>query len=357
MTSTHSPYALLGLVFDPIDMDQTKALIRERIQDRRQLVIATPNINFVATAARDTDFRNIVLNCDLSLADGTPICWIARWLGIPIPERVAGSSLIESFIEDREQPQIKVFFFGGQDNAAQVASETLNANDAGMISVGHINPGFGSVASMSSAAMIEQINAAAADFLIVSLGAKKGHQWIEANKHQLNAPVISHLGAVVNFVAGTQQRSPKLLQKIGMEWLWRIYQEPALYKRYASDAVVLLKLCFSFVLPAYIQKHRYCSQQTAQINYDETATPINISIAGSLNDPLPTKLLKHLNRALHDADFALNIDLNRATYVGSQLAAWLLQMAAKHPDWRSRVTLKNTSPQVARMLNRYGAMM
>jgi len=100
-----------------------------------------------------------------------------------------------------------------------------------LIGVGSMDPGFGTVESMSTDETLAEINRHNIDVIIVSLGAGKGQAWIEANRHKLNAPIISHLGAVINFFAGTVHRAPQWVQKQGLEWCWRILQEPSLWKR------------------------------------------------------------------------------------------------------------------------------
>ena len=107
----------------------------------------------------------------------------------------------------------------------------------------------GTVESMSDKAIIDQINAAEPDFLVVALGAKKGQQWIMKNREQLNVSVISHLGAVVNFVGDNVQRAPLRWQKMGLEWVWRILQEPLLWKRYLVDGLWFLRLMITRVFP------------------------------------------------------------------------------------------------------------
>jgi N-acetylglucosaminyldiphosphoundecaprenol N-acetyl-beta-D-mannosaminyltransferase len=351
-TSTSS-YALLNLVFDSISMVSAKARIRNAARTKESLIFATPNVNFIAMAAKDSQFRQTILRCDLNLVDSRPLYWLAKLIGIPLPEPVAGSSLIESFIEDSPDQSLKVFFFGGQDNAAQLAHEALNNKPCGLISAGYLNPGFGSIESMSEPDIIKQINQAGADFLIVSLGAKKGHAWIEQNKDKLTAPVISHLGAVVNFVSGTQQRSPKFLQKIGMEWLWRIYEEPALYKRYAGDAITLAQACLTSFLPLYFNKLRHAGHP-GQIDYELTDNKALIRIIGSLQEPLPPKLLDYLNKANTNPDYELRIDLKDAQYLGSQFVAYLLQLNAKHSKPPSNVMLINIPPKISTLLNYHG---
>ena len=242
-------WSLMGLPFDQVNSDQAVEIIDRAIRTRHKCFLSTPNLNFIVQAKRDQSFFNSVVFSDLVVADGMPIIWTAKLLGIPLKSRVAGSSLFEILQNTRRDKPISVFFFGGQGNAARQAAENLNRKSVGMIACGALNPGTGSVESMSSDAIIEQINRAEPDFLVVALGAKKGQQWIMHNRDKLNASVISHLGAVVNFVGDSVQRAPRRWQKFGLEWLWRTFQEPLLWKRYFFDGLWFLGFMFSHVLP------------------------------------------------------------------------------------------------------------
>src|ERR1700740_2981282 len=105
-----------------------------------------------------------------------------------------------------------------------------------------MNPGFGSISDMSQDHVIEAINSSGADFLIVSLGAKKGQLWLQRNHNSLAIPIRSHLGAAINFQAGTVKRAPQVVSAWGFEWLWRIKEERYLWKRYRDDGLVFLRL-------------------------------------------------------------------------------------------------------------------
>jgi N-acetylglucosaminyldiphosphoundecaprenol N-acetyl-beta-D-mannosaminyltransferase len=243
-------HCVLGLPFDAISKSEAIRHIDSASSSRR-CFLSTPNLNFLIASRRNAQFRDSVIRSDLSVADGMPLVWIASLLGVPIRERVSGSDLFEAFTR-REGRALKVFFFGGPDGVAQDACRRLNAMTGAMRCVGFASPGFGTVEQLSRPEMIERINRSGADFLVVALGAVKGQAWIEHNRDALNAPVISHLGAVVNFVAGRLARAPVLVRRLGLEWLWRIKEEPALWRRYASDASALLRLMFTRVLPGLI---------------------------------------------------------------------------------------------------------
>jgi N-acetylglucosaminyldiphosphoundecaprenol N-acetyl-beta-D-mannosaminyltransferase len=176
-------------------------------------------------------------------------------LGIPIRERVSGSNLVERLFDQKNSlEKYKIFYFGGQDDVADRANENTEKKSEAAVGVGAISPGFVSVDVMSKPEYIQKINESDADLLVVALGAKKGQDWIVKNLPDLTVPVVSHLGAVVNFVAGTVSRSPGWMQKTGLEWLWRIKEENTLLRRYWNDGLRFLVLLWRDVLPQLIRK-------------------------------------------------------------------------------------------------------
>ena len=284
------------------------------------------------------------------LADGMPIIWLAMLLKIPIAERVAGSTLFEALRESTTQDGIaplKVFFFGGPDGVAQTAASRLNADfnphaaNGGMVCVGYESPGFGSIADMSTPAIIERINATNADFLVVSLGAKKGQAWIEHNRALLNTPVISHLGAVVNFVAGKVTRAPKWVQKSGLEWLWRIKEEPGLWRRYWGDGLELLKLLAKQVLPTSLHIRFDAptleALQSAHVSVHSLAGKVVIRVSGPWNTANHTKLLSIFEDQANAVGL-LEIDFRQTDFADSAIAGALSLLIS----YRARNGLKVT---------------
>jgi len=277
-------WCILGLPFDSINMNKAIKKVQVAAENNTPCFISTPNLNFLIQSQNDNSFRDSVINSDLSIVDGKPLVWLARLLNIPIPERVAGSDLIDELIKNKAgYKPLKVFFFCGETGVGEIACEKLDSMRSGLKCVGSLNPGFISVDAMSTGEIIDQINLSGADFLIVSLGAKKGQAWIEKNRNELKAPVISHLGAVVNFLAGAVNRAPKAWQKIGAEWLWRIKEEPALWKRYFNDGVSFLKLLILRVTPLYFtsiffEKNR--KKVKASITLSENTGTTELILAG-----------------------------------------------------------------------------
>ena len=149
-------HCLMGLPIDAIDLDGAVRRVRQAAFNSKRCFVSTVNLNFLMAARSDAAFRGSVLHSDLVLADGMPLVWVARMLGVPIRERVSGAGLFESLCA-HSGPPVSVFFFGGPDGAAQAACERINQASSGLRCVGFDSPGFGSVEQMSGADRIERI--------------------------------------------------------------------------------------------------------------------------------------------------------------------------------------------------------
>ena len=184
---------ILGLTFDVVDCAEAEARIRAAAAARSRLFVSTPNTNFVISCQNDTAFRKSVLHSDLSLIDGMPIVWVARLMGVPVPERVSGADIFERLGRLGSAP-LSTYFFGGPPGAAAHACDRLNEACGPLTCLGFDAAGFGDVDEMSAEATLDRINASGADFLVVALGASKGQAWIEHNLPRLEVPIVSHLG-------------------------------------------------------------------------------------------------------------------------------------------------------------------
>ena len=173
-------WCILGLPFDTITLEQAAQEIVAAVRTRTACYLSTPNVNFICAANSDSHFRQSIINSDLSIVDGYPIVFVAKLLGIPMPERIGGSNLAEYLHNHQTDSPIKVYFLGGEDGVGEQASRMINQQPSGLVAVGHYSPGFGSVEEMSAPDIINGVNNKPVDFLMVSLGAKKGQAWIEA---------------------------------------------------------------------------------------------------------------------------------------------------------------------------------
>jgi N-acetylglucosaminyldiphosphoundecaprenol N-acetyl-beta-D-mannosaminyltransferase len=299
--------------------------------NRGVLLISTPNLNFLVSSLSDPEFRESVLDSDLCPPDGAPIVWIARLLGLPIKERVAGSDLLDRLrAHGIGTRRLTVFLFGGAKGVATAAARRLNAQRGGLHCVGTMDPGFCEVSEMSHDHIINAVNSSGADFLVLSLGAKKGQLWLQRNHSRLTIPIRAHLGAALNFQAGIIKRAPAKVRAWGLEWLWRIKEERYLWKRYRDDGFMLLRLLLIRVLPLAVitrwQQFRGKYQpQDLLIEKKHDGQSITISLCGVASESHIPKAATCFQEALTSKQ-NITIDLSNTRLIDARFLGLLLML-------------------------------
>ncbi len=349
--------ALLGLPFDVVDMPGAVAWVRDAIHSRQRCFISTPNLNFLMAAQDDAAFRESVIQSDLSVADGMPLVWLARLLRLPIKERVSGAGLFEQLCV--APSPVGVYFFGGPPGIAQRADERVNQQaHPGVVSRGYLDPGSGSVADMSHPETLAAINRSQAEFVIVALGAKKGQDWIQSNRDALRAPVICHLGAVVNFAAGSVARAPIAWQRCGLEWLWRIKEEPALWRRYGRDGLRFLRFFLTHVLPHAVAVRWPSADARVPAHWVLDRSGVLLTLQGAWDHAQLLPLRQALKEAYgggpqgQSSLRALVIDLQAVTHVDSHFIG-LIMLA--RGAFKSDLTVRGASPRVRKIFDHHAA--
>jgi N-acetylglucosaminyldiphosphoundecaprenol N-acetyl-beta-D-mannosaminyltransferase len=258
-------YCFLGFPIDVIEMPSVMRRIESAVASSSAYFLSTPNLNYLANSQSDPEFRESLLLSDLCIVDGMSVVWSARLMGIPVKGRAAGSDVLaELKAKHNSEKPLRVFLFGAPEGVAAAASRALNAQPGGVRCVGLLYPGFGDVEELSGDDVIDTINSSGADFLVISLGSKKGQLWLKRNHSRLTIPVRAHFGASLNFEAGTVKRAPRVLQNCGLEWLWRIKEEPFLWRRYWHDGKLLAALLYSNILPLAIYQLRLKNRRNSE---------------------------------------------------------------------------------------------
>jgi N-acetylglucosaminyldiphosphoundecaprenol N-acetyl-beta-D-mannosaminyltransferase len=281
-------YCILGVPVDAIGMHAVLRRIESAAASRTPFLISAPNLNSLVISQSDEDFRESLVLSDLCTADGMPVVWIAWLAGMPIKNRIAGSDIFDALkAEHGTAHPLKIFLFGGPEGVARAASRALNSQPSGVYCKGWFYPGFCSAEEMSRDDIIDDINSSGADFLVASLGNQKGQSWLQRNHHRLLIPVRAHLGATLNFQAGTVRRAPLIMRKFGLEWLWRIKEEPYLWRRYWNDGRVLLRLLFTRILPfafwTWWLRLRYERREDLIITQVQGCDAVTLSLSGPAN--------------------------------------------------------------------------
>jgi N-acetylglucosaminyldiphosphoundecaprenol N-acetyl-beta-D-mannosaminyltransferase len=343
-------HCLLGLPIDAVDLAGAERRIRSAAAARSPCFMSTPNVNFLVASRSDEAFRSSIIHSDLSVADGMALVWLAKLIGIPIRERVAGANLFDALRYGRGKP-LSVYFFGGPDGVAEAAGRRLCLENKGLRCVGYDAPGFGSIDEMSSEETIRRINAANADLLVVCLGARKGQAWIERNRSRLTVPVISHLGAVLHFAAGTVARAPAWMQRAGLEWLWRIKEEPALWRRYLRDGLALAKLLVTRVLPYvwYLRSHRADPPGEARVEAREEEQAYAIVLRGAWTRANLAVLRRCFSQAVQ-AGKDVRLDMTAVTHVDSAFVGLVMLLEGYQQQHGRRLAVLSVPRPVQRVM-------
>ncbi len=231
-----------GLPLTPLTRSQAVARVAELIQARKPSYFITANTHYAMLTAEVAELGAV--NCDAAfiLADGAPLVVASRRTANPVPERVAGSDLIYDLCEMAADRDHGVYLLGGPPGIAEEAARQLVAKYPKLRVVGTACPDPSDLVEPRINDLIMQIRIAQPDLLLVALGQPKGEFWLARHLQALDVPVSAQVGATLDFVAGRVRRAPKLLQKAGMEWAFRIYTDPVrLAPRYWKNARFLFK--------------------------------------------------------------------------------------------------------------------
>jgi len=202
------PIALLGVPFDPVTFDDTIKRVEAMIASRRPHYVVTANVDFLVQARSDIELHRVLFEADLVLCDGQPLVWASKWLGCPLPERVAGSDLVPELIRISAEKGYRVFFLGGSASVAEEAVAKMTARHPGLKVCGHYSPPYNPLLEMDHEEIARQIRAAQPDLLFVSLGCPKAEKWMFMHYRSLGVPVSFGVGGTIDFLAERLKRAP-----------------------------------------------------------------------------------------------------------------------------------------------------
>ncbi len=232
-----------GVPVDRVDLDQAVERSLGAVRDRQFMQICTVNLDFLVNARRKPDVRSILTGSELNIADGSPVLWLGRLTGHGLPERVAGSDFVPALASAAARSGASLFLLGGEGGAAADAGRILQAEHPGLRIAGVYEPPRASVEDMDDDEILGRIDEAKPDILLVAFGHPKQDLWIGAHRDRLPVSVAVGVGCTFDLIAGRRQRAPGWMQRAGLEWLFRVANEPTrLAKRYAIDGYWLLAI-------------------------------------------------------------------------------------------------------------------
>jgi N-acetylglucosaminyldiphosphoundecaprenol N-acetyl-beta-D-mannosaminyltransferase len=292
-------------------------------------------------------FRESLLMSDLCPVDGMPLVWMARLMGLPLRGRLSGSDIFDA-LRSRCAPgrPLKVFMFGGAEGVADKVREKLS-QQSGLTCVGTLNPGFGSIDEMSTDSVLDSINASEADLLTVFLSAEKAQAWLLRNHGRLKIPFRAQFGATINLQAGSIKRAPVVVQKLGFEWLWRIKEEPYLWRRYWNDGLGLLRLSVTCLLPLLIGNLRRRSKAAEPLTMHRTEDEqsVSIKLSGSAISSQTDAAISCFRNAL-DIRKPIVIDISAIRDIDPRFFGLLLMLRKRSKRLCVGLTFANPTAQI-----------
>src|SRR4051812_28431552 len=225
---------VLGVPLALVDYERTLDWIDAAVAARRRGYICVAAVHTVMATREDAELRAAVLGSDLTVPDGQPLVWALKALGHPLEDRVYGPELMQRSCERAAQDGTRFFLYGGRSpEALAQLTENLRANHPGLGIAGGYSPPFRELSAGEEEALAAEINASGADVVWVGIGVPKQEKWMARMRERLEAPVLIGVGAAFDFHAGLIPQAPGWVQRVGLEWAFRLSREPRrLWRRY-----------------------------------------------------------------------------------------------------------------------------
>lgn len=232
-------YKILGTSFHVVTLNEAVKRIVSFLEKDKKSIVVTPNPEIVMQVKKDESLKKIINSADLSVADGIGIVLASKLLKGKIKERVAGYDLLQALFLKLKETDKTFYFLGGEQDVAENAAKKMRKKHKGLNVLGHHSGFFDASEEMT---LLNEINTLSPDILLVGLGAPKQEKWIYANMDKINAKVFIGVGGSFDVMSGRARRAPIFFQKLGLEWLYRLFKEPKRIKRMIQLPLFLLEV-------------------------------------------------------------------------------------------------------------------
>jgi len=233
---------ILGVFLDKVDLSQAVNIIKDFIITEGTKAIVTPNAEIIMAARKNKRLRDALNAADLCFPDGIGVVLASKYLGNPLSERTAGFDLMMEIIKVAQEKGLSIFLLGGKPGVADEAAKNIQTKYPG-IKIAGTHHGYFS--EHEEKIIIENINKCAPDVLLVAMGAPKQELFIMKYKSALRIKIAMGVGGSFDVLSGRVRRAPVLLQKVGLEWFYRLATQPSRIKRMGALPLFIFKVILS----------------------------------------------------------------------------------------------------------------
>jgi N-acetylglucosaminyldiphosphoundecaprenol N-acetyl-beta-D-mannosaminyltransferase len=329
-------------------MAEVLSIVEEDIDEGGFHQIATANVDFLVNSVNDEELRETLNRCDIVLADGMPLVWASHFLGTRLKERVAGADLVPQLARLSSQHGYRIFMLGADEESSAGAARWMQRNFPGVCISGRYCPAFQPLEEMDHEEILIRIEESKPDILLVAFGNPKQEKWIAMHRSRLRVPVCIGVGGSFEFLSGRFRRAPAWMQRSGLEWLYRMIQEPSrLAKRYFDNGTGLLRyLPAQLVWMAAQSKPRTKGQITTETIGRATVLCIHGNLTGSVLAQFESDVRSAVLSGLH-----VVLDLSRTTYIGADALGSLIHVMNLACRWRRELWLAGLHPDLDRIFD------
>jgi N-acetylglucosaminyldiphosphoundecaprenol N-acetyl-beta-D-mannosaminyltransferase len=227
---------ILGVPIAAINMDQAACQIEEWIRNKQNIFITVTGVHGIMESQYDEEVKEIHKKAAMCVPDGMPTVWIGKFYGHRDMKRVYGPDLMLEIMKRSIESGYTHFFYGGKPGVTELLKKRLVARFPGLKIVGVFSPPFRQLSEGEENQLQILIDKLSPDIIWVGLSTPKQERWMAAHLKKLNTRVMIGVGAAFDFHAGLVKQAPRWIQRSGLEWLFRVYQEPGrLWKRYMKN--------------------------------------------------------------------------------------------------------------------------
>ncbi len=225
-----SRISICNIPVDAFTMQETISLIDKAIAENRAIHHVVINAAKVVNAQKDKALRDSIVDCDIINADGQAIVWASRFLNCPLPERVAGIDVMQNLVKLAAKKKYRIFFLGAKEEVVKEVVEVYTKIYSKEVIAGYRN---GYFTKEEEETVAKQIADSGANILFVAMSSPKKEIFLNTYKNLIQTPFIMGVGGSFDVVSGLVKRAPRWMQRWGLEWFYRVLQEPRrMWKRY-----------------------------------------------------------------------------------------------------------------------------